>query len=61
MKQPNELNDQELQTEYKSLHHSINVVDCFDSRDVLRLEVLGKELRRRGFQIIPEVRFEKED
>jgi len=61
MKQPNQLNDQELQTEYKSLHHLINVVDCFGSKDVLRMKVLGKELRRRGFQIIPEVRFEKED
>jgi len=59
MKQPNELNDQELQSEYKSLHHSINVIDCFNSKDILRMEILGQELEQRGFEITSDVQFEK--
>jgi len=61
MKQPNELNDQELQNEYKSLHRSINVYDCFKANEVLRMEFIGRELNRRGYKIVPDVRFEKED
>lgn len=39
-----------LQVEAKSLHHLINVVDCFGSRDVLNLEGILVELERRGIE-----------
>lgn len=60
MKKINKLTDKELQSEYKSLHYSIDMVDCFGSKDILRMELLEQELQQRGFQIISDINFKKE-
>ena len=43
--------DAELVDHASSLHHQVNVVECFGSRDVMELHMTLCELERRGFYI----------
>jgi hypothetical protein len=49
-----EMADKELQEEYRSLNNAINNVDCFSATDMLRFEIIEKELVNRGYTIIEE-------
>lgn len=53
--------DKELQEEYRSLNNAINKVDCFSATDVLRLEIIEKELVNRGYTITNDISFEKSE
>jgi len=43
--------DAELIDHASSLHHQVNVVECFGSRDVMELHMALCELERRDFDI----------
>lgn len=52
-----------LKAEAASLHNLIHVEDCFSTKDVLRLELVERELDRRGISMHTKtsVEFEEHD
>lgn len=46
-----EMSDERLQEAYIALDQMIYEISCFGTKDLLRLELMGRELRRRGFEI----------
>ena len=52
------MSDEELINRYISLYESVNIVECFGSRDVTELYVVEGELLKRGYEFreqVPEV------
>ena len=46
-----DITDKNLKSEYQCLYSSVNDIECFSANDVTRLELLGRELERRGYEI----------
>jgi hypothetical protein len=46
-----ELSDKELLDELQSYYHTVEVVECFGSKDVVALQALWNEAVSRGFEI----------
>ena len=51
--------DRRLISEAKSLHHTIEVLDCFGTSDLLRREAACAELERRGYEMTTAAEFRK--
>jgi len=47
-----DMTDDQLQSEYLTLYNQIEVVECFNSQDIYRYELVGQELDKRGFDIV---------
>ena len=47
----------DLEIEYKRLHQSIHVLDCFSLSDLIAVELIGRELERRGIRAVESVDF----
>jgi len=45
------MTDKQLKDRYISLWESINVIECFGSRDVLECEMIARELEKRGYEV----------
>lgn len=59
VKKLEEMTDEELKRQFISLYESIYVSECFGSRDVLELEMIARELERRGYEITEEPKIRK--
>jgi hypothetical protein len=54
-----EMTDEQLKNEYISYWETINVVECYGTRDLMWIDSVERELRRRGFEIyqgLPEIK-----
>ena len=52
-----ELTDDQLESEYKSLHQSIYITDCYSISDLIAYELIGQELSRRNIAVVKTIEF----
>ena len=45
------MSDEELKRRYIGLWESVNVFECFSSKDLIELEVIAQELEKRGYEV----------
>ena len=59
----NEMTDEQLIDDYKSLYQTIYEVECYGTRDIVELDNVASELMSRGYSITmkPEIYKEEED
>lgn len=52
------LSDAELIAMFKDFYESVHITDCFGTQDLIELNMLERELERRGYEIratVPEI------
>ncbi len=46
------MTDEQLKSEYLTLYNQIEVAECWSCQDVLRYDLVGSELDKRGFEVV---------
>lgn len=56
MKEYEDYGVEKLKQEAASLHQAIYTTECFGAKDVIRFELIARELEKRGIEVLVEKR-----